>query len=372
MLQLVVSSAPPVVRSAVTTTTIRTWHQPWHKMSAIVCHAAIPTNSTSVSPAVAKAVAQSPPKETVDDTHPNQPSVADFLSPHTHATLSSMQPSYGRELASIITKSVFSIVTFVVIIVATVTIIAVQFDDEIYVSDGTCNIAVLPIEGVILPYTGLAEFELVTTPEMINAFLDAAEEDDNIKGVLIEINSPGGTPVASHRIAERIHTSSLPVVGLIGDIGASGGYMVAAASDFLIASPMSDVGGIGVNMSYVEESKKNEEEGLTYVQLMTGKFKDIGSPDRPITDEERALLQADLDIIHNEFIDIVTKYRELPRDQVVQVADGASMPGTRAMDRDLIDALGNRPEASAALAAYVDLPIEDITFCEYDRGFLLF
>ena len=283
-----------------------------------------------------------------------------------------MQTSYGRELASVITKSLFTIVTFLVVIVLTISLLTVQFDDQAFISDGTCNIAVLPIEGVILPYTGLEGFDLVITPEIVNAFMDAAEEDDNIDGVLIEINSPGGTPVASHRIAERLHSSSLPVVGLIGDVGASGGYMVAAASDFLIASPMSDVGGIGVNMSYVEQSAQNEEDGLEYVQLITGKFKDIGSPDRPITDEERDLLQRDLDIIHNEFIDIVAEYRELPREQVATMADGASMPGARAVDLELIDALGNRPEASVALASYTDQPIEDITFCEYDRGFLLF
>jgi len=283
-----------------------------------------------------------------------------------------MQPSYGRELASIVTKSVFTIGTFITIIILTVSVLTVQFDDQSYISDGTCNIAVLPIEGVILPYNGLTEFDLVVTPEMVSSFMDAAEADDSIEGVLIEINSPGGTPVASHRIAERLHNSSLPVVGLIGDIGASGGYMVAAASDFLIASPMSDVGGIGVNMSYIEQSAQNEEEGLEYVQLITGKFKDIGSPDRPITDEERALLQGDLDIIYNEFIDIVTEYRDLPRTQVAAAADGASMPGSRALDNNLIDALGNRPEATAALAGYIDKPIADIEFCEYDQGFLLF
>ena len=283
-----------------------------------------------------------------------------------------MQPSYGREVASLITKSFFTITTFVVIAIIFVILISSQFDEDTFVSDGTCNIAVLPIEGILLPFAGFEEFDLVTTPEMVTAFMDAAEEDDNIDGVLIEINSPGGTPVASHRIAERLHNSSLPVVGLIGDMGASGGYMVAAATDLLVASPMSDVGSIGVNMSYVEQSKQNEEEGLTYVQLMTGKYKDMGSPDRPITDEERDLLQSDLQIIHEEFVDIVTEYRDLPREQVAALADGATMPGSRALDNNLIDVLGNRPEASAALAALADKSLESIEFCEYDRGFLLF
>jgi protease-4 len=283
-----------------------------------------------------------------------------------------MNPSFGRELASVILKSVATIITFVIIIIVTIGALTTTLDSDVSIGDGTCNIAVLPIEGTILPFTGLAGFDLVVTPEIVEAFVAAAEEDANIDGILVQINSPGGTPVASHQISERLHNSSLPVVGLIGDIGASGGYMVAAASDFLIASPMSDVGSIGVNMSYVENSKQNEEDGLTYVQLMTGKYKDIGSPDRPITDEERELLQADLQIIHDEFIDIVAEYRELERAAVVDLATGASMPGRRALEVDLIDALGDRDEAKAALAGYTDQPIEAMSFCEYDRGFLLF
>jgi len=283
-----------------------------------------------------------------------------------------MHISYGRELLSHATKAAFTITTFVVIIVLTVAILSVQFDNQLSISDGTCNIAVLPIDGTILPFTGIGGFDLITTPDYVSQFLDAAESDDNILGVLLEINSPGGTPVASERIAQRIASSPLPVVGLIGDIGTSGGYMVAAASDFLLASAMSDVGSIGVNMSYVEESQKNAEEGLTYVQLMTGQFKDIGSPNRPITDEERALLQADLDTIHNEFIDIVADYRELPRDEVAALANGASIPGRRALDVDLIDAIGGRTQAQAALAGFTERGLDDIVFCEYQPSFLPF
>jgi protease-4 len=283
-----------------------------------------------------------------------------------------MNVSFGRELLSAILKAFLTTATVVASIFLTLTLLIGAADTTTSISDGTCNIAVLPIEGTILPFAGIGGFDLITTPDFVSQFMDTAEADSRIKGVVLEINSPGGTPVASERIAQRIADSSLPVVGLIGDVGASGGYMVAAASDFLIASAMSDVGSIGVNMSYVEESKKNEEEGLTYVQLMTGKFKDIGSPNRPITDEERELLQADLDIIHNEFIDIVVDYRELPRGEVVALATGASMPGRRALEANLIDAIGGRKQASAALAGFTDIGLTDIKFCEYEQNFLPF
>jgi protease IV len=279
-----------------------------------------------------------------------------------------MQKSFLRETAGVLMRASVVLLTIVGTIVALVAL----YEVDSSLSDGSCNIAVLPIEGVILPFHGLADFEMVITPETIEAFMDSAELDENIEGILLEINSPGGTPVASARMAERFRNAELPVIGLIGDLAASGGYMVAAASDYLIASPMSDVGSIGVNMSYVEESKKNEEEGLTYVQLTTGKFKDIGNPNRPITEEERALLIQDLQIVHDEFVDIVTSYRNLDRSVVERLADGSSMPGKRALDEKLVDALGGRAKAKEVFAEILETDIANIHFCEYQRSFLPF
>jgi len=279
-----------------------------------------------------------------------------------------MQKTFLRETAGTVMRAVVVVVTIVAIIGS----ISALYEVETGVSDGTCNIAVLPVEGVILPYHGLADYEMVVTPETIESFMAAVEEEEGIEAVLIEVNSPGGTPVASARIAERFRNSPLPVVGLIGDQGASGGYMIAAASDYLIASPMSDVGSIGVNMSYVEESGKNEEEGLTYVQLTSGKFKDIGSPNRPITEEERTLLEADLKLVHDEFVGMVAKYREMDKAAVEALADGSSMPGARALEVGLIDALGGREEARGILATILETDIQNISFCEYNRSFLPF
>jgi len=279
-----------------------------------------------------------------------------------------MQKSFLRETATAMMKATVVVITIVLVVVTLTT----MYEVETGISDGSCNIAVLPIEGVILPFHGLGDFEMIITPETVESFMNTVEDESEIKAVLLEINSPGGTPVASERIAERFRSSSLPVVGVIGDVGASGGYMIAAATDYLIASPMSDVGSIGINMSYVEESGKNEEEGLTYVQLTTGKFKDIGSPDRPITEEERELLQSDLDIVHNEFIDIVTEYRGLDREKVEILANGSSMPGSRALDAELIDELGGREEATNILSKVLEIDTAEIKYCEYDKGFRLF
>tara|TARA_B100000508_G_scaffold140677_2_gene142797 strand:- start:49 stop:888 length:840 start_codon:yes stop_codon:yes gene_type:complete len=279
-----------------------------------------------------------------------------------------MQKSFLRETAGVLMRATVVVLTIIVVFVG----VSALFKVDTGISDGTCNIAVLPIEGAILPFHGLADFDMIITPETVESFMSTAEEDRNIEAVLLEINSPGGTPVASQRIAERFRKSSLPVVGLVGDVGASGGYMVAASTDFLIASPMSSIGSIGVNMSYLEESEKNEEEGITYVQLTTGKFKDTGSPNRPITEEERELLETDLLVIHNEFIDIVSEYRGIERAEVEVLADGATMPGERALENNLIDSLGGRSEATGVLATILEKDPRDIVYCEYERGFLPF
>jgi protease-4 len=279
-----------------------------------------------------------------------------------------MQKTFLRETAGAVMRATVVVLTIVVVLLS----ISALYEVELGISDGSCNVAVLPIEGTILPYHGLASYDLVITPEAVESFMTIVEKDKNIDGVLIEVNSSGGTPVASERIADRLRNSSLPVVGLVGDIAASGGYMVAAASDYLIASPMSDIGSIGVTMSYIEESKKNEEEGLTYVQLTTGEYKDIGTPNRPITDEERELLQADLKIVHNEFVNIVAKYRDMEISEVEALADGSSMPGLRAIDTGLIDSLGSRAEAKSIFAEILEMDIENVNFCEFQSPFLPF
>ncbi len=270
--------------------------------------------------------------------------------------------SFGREVASVLLR-VFGVLLTIILIVSTVGIITYSFTT---ISDGTCNIAVMPIDGVIMPFgSGYQYGDFVTTPTDVRDFITALEYETTIEGVLFEINSPGGTPVASEAIASEIADLELPNIALVGDVAASGGYMVAMASDMIVASPMSDVGSIGITMSYLEESEKNEEEGLTYVPLNSGKFKDIGSSNKPITDEERSLLEGQLKEVHEYFVDMVSRYRNIDRDQVAALADGSTMTGRKAQEAKLVDTLGGRNEAKAAFADKLGKDVADISFCEY-------
>lgn len=268
--------------------------------------------------------------------------------------------SFGREVASVALR------TFAVLLVITLLVTGSSaLFNYTSVSDGSCNIAVIPIEGVILPYGDFIEGDIITNPYMVRDYLELIKNDYFVEGVLFEINSPGGTPVAAESIAEMIANLELPTVGLIGDIGASGAYLIAAATDHVIASRMSEVGSIGVTMSYLENSVQNENDGLTFVELSTGEFKEAGNPNKPITEEERERFERDLKIVHDEFIDQVAHYRETSRADIEAVADGGTFVGQDALDKKLIDAFGGRAAAKQHFAEALGKPVGEVTFCEY-------
>ncbi len=240
------------------------------------------------------------------------------------------------------------------------------------VSDGSCNIAVLPIKGEIIPYAGAnndgttfaADLPPTSNPDDFISELRKAENDSNILGVFIPIDSSGGTPVASEIIANALKTSALPTVALIRETGASGGYLTATGADIIIASPFSDVGSIGITMSYLEASEKNAKEGLRFISLSSGKFKDYTNPDKPLTADERVLLERDLKIYHDQFVKEVSENRNLTIEDISKLADGSSMPGELALRNKLIDALGDQQTARAWFAEKLGLSKEEVVFCE--------
>src|ERR1035437_8422712 len=134
------------------------------------------------------------------------------------------------------------------------------------ISDGSCDIAVIPITGDIIPYAGADqdgsgnEMPPSTNPDDTLATLRGAENDPNILGVLARIDSSGGTPLASEVITDGFKNSSLTVVALIRETGTSGGYLIATGAKTIIASSFSDVGSIGITMSYLENTAKNTNE----------------------------------------------------------------------------------------------------------------
>jgi len=121
--------------------------------------------------------------------------------------------------------------------------------------------------------------------------------------------------------------------------------MVASAADKIYASEMSSVGSIGITMSYLDYSQQNRQEGITYQQLSSGKFKDTGNPDKILTAEEKELLMRDVKILHEAFVKRVAENRGLDIEQVEKLADGSTMLGGAAKENGLIDEIGNMSDA---------------------------
>lgn len=236
------------------------------------------------------------------------------------------------------------------------------------ISDGSCNIGILPIMGDIIPYSGDTSDDEATAPTVnpddTLAMLRAMESDPNIRGVIARIDSYGGAPVASEIIANGLKSSTLPVVSVIREMGTSGGYWIATGAEHIIASPISDVGSIGITMSYLDNVAQNEKDGHHYVALTSAPLKDMGNPNRTLTAEERARFERDLQLVHDQFVKEVAGNRKLPIEDVQKLADGSAMTGTLALEHKLVDELGNQESARAWFAKKLDIPASDVIFCE--------
>ncbi|PIR41327.1 MAG: signal peptide peptidase SppA [Candidatus Yanofskybacteria bacterium CG10_big_fil_rev_8_21_14_0_10_46_23] len=227
-----------------------------------------------------------------------------------------------------------------------------------------CNVAGIAIQGTLQTYGYFdpeAEFgDDIATSEEIAYSIELAEEENGVRAILLEIDSYGGSPVAAQEIEAALGRITKPVVVQIREAGLSAAYWVATAGDIIFASELSDVGSIGVTQSYIDESKLNEKEGYTYNQLSTGKFKDILSPEKPLTSEERQLLERDLQITHDVFVKAVSENRDLDINKVKELADGSSMLGKMALENGLIDRIGGFYEVEEYLK---DLIGEEPSVC---------
>jgi protease-4 len=219
-----------------------------------------------------------------------------------------------------------------------------------------CNVVGIAVRGPITVSAGgfapeecLYGCEYITSSDEVLEYLNEARDNNDIKAILIDIESGGGEPVPSEEIAMAVKNTEKPSVAWIRQVGTSGAYWIASAADTIIASANSDVGSIGITMSYLDNVNKNYQEGLTYNSLSSGKYKDAGNPDRALTEEEVDLFRRDLAIIHTNFIAAVAANRAMPLEQVAALADGSTMLGAMALENGLIDAIGGQKEAYTVL-----------------------
>jgi len=232
-------------------------------------------------------------------------------------------------------------------------------------SDSDCNVVGIELHGDVITYIPASDFDTEgsllyneTASENVVYTINEAEKDDNIKAILLEIDSYGGSPVAGEEISDALKSAKKPTVALIRQAGDSAAYWSATGANIIFASKNSDVGGIGVTMSYLDAVEQNKKEGYTYNSLSSGKFKDTGSPDKPLTPEEVKLFMRDVNIIHQNFVKAVAENRKLDINKVEKMADGSTMLGEAALQNGLIDQIGGQAEVNQYLKDKIGEEVE--------------
>jgi len=230
---------------------------------------------------------------------------------------------------------------------------------------GDCNVADLQLYGSVVYYSNeggnASNTADQTAAEAIRQQIEQADADASIKAILLQVDSPGGDPVAGEDIADALKQSTKPTVVFAADEDTSAAYWASTGAKWIIASADSNLIDIGVTESYLDAEKQNEQNGLTFESLTAGQYKDMGNPDAPLTDAERAFILRDLNIADQNFIDQVAVNRTLSVASVTAIADGSSMEGAMALKDGLIDQIGSIYDAENYIKGKIG---EDVTLCQ--------
>jgi protease-4 len=235
------------------------------------------------------------------------------------------------------------------------------------------KIALIDVEGLIVNAPTSGMFGSGDNPvSLFRERLDAAALDKRVKAVVLRINTPGGGVTASDimyrdlvNFREETHK---PVVACMMDVAASGGYYLAMGCDRVYAHPTTVTGSIGVIMSLYNAHGLMKMVGVTSEPIKSGPNKDIGNPARPMTDEERAILQGMVNGFYEQFVEVVAKARkeQLPPERIRQLADGRVYTGVEAKKLGLVDEVGYLEDA---LKCALDLAcLKDAKVIAYDKN----
>ena len=214
-------------------------------------------------------------------------------------------------------------------------------------------------------------FERLSLPARFKEELTKAAEDEDVKAIVLRINTPGGTVTASdilyHEIEELKKTRKVPVIASIMDLGTSGGYYVAMAADRVVAHPSSVTGSLGVIMLTLNASGLMEKIGVRANAVVSGPHKDMGSPFRTMTDQDRAIFQGVIDNFYARFLRVIEQGRpDLNPETIRQLADGRIYSATQAKDHGLVDVIGYLDDALEL--AKKEAGIEEAQVVMYQRS----
>jgi protease-4 len=272
------------------------------------------------------------------------------------------------------------IVTIVVVVILLLSFIGIAVGAYLLITGNSVkpfegdSVAVIRLEGVISSSAstgGLLGGEDAATPEPFTDNLKEALEDDSVKAIVIRVNSPGGSPAASQEMYEEVQKAAKkkPVIASIAEVAASGSYYAISPVKEIMAPRAADIGSIGVFIEVPNLEELYKKLGVKMTIIKEGKYKAMGDPSKPLTGEERKILQDYAKEIYNQFIDDVAKARtKLTAAEVRKLATGRTWPATQAKELGLIDSFGDYQDAikRAAKLGKIKGEPEVITYEEED------
>jgi protease-4 len=221
--------------------------------------------------------------------------------------------------------------------------------EETVEGSGQKKIALIPVEGIIRSGPPAVVPDEAGLVESFRKRLEKAKEDANVEAILLGIDSPGGGITASDVIYNELvrykEDKKKKVVACLGDVAASGGYYVAVSADKIVAHPTTVTGSIGVILPLINVSELIERYGIQDKSITSGPFKDIGSPLKPMTTEEEAVLRGIVEEMYTRFITVVSKGRNIQLEEVRKLADGRIYTAQQAQALGLIDQTGYLSDA---------------------------
>lgn len=233
---------------------------------------------------------------------------------------------------------------------------------------GTAKVVRIWFAGILSRELDAGWFGTVDPVEDCLRQIRAARQDDEVAGILFEVDSPGGEVTAADEIHRELtlfkeSRADRKIVVLVHDLAASGGYYVSVPADRIVAQPTALVGSIGVILQTLNVQGLSEKIGVTDTTIKSGKNKDLLNPFRPVDPEQVALLQETIDAMHARFVDLVAQGRGLPADAVRPLADGRVFTADEALKLKLVDAIGYWDEAFAEMAGL--LGVDDLHVVTY-------
>ena len=237
-------------------------------------------------------------------------------------------------------KKIFYGIVFGILGLIIISFIFGKVQQQFYLSQVE-RVNVIHLNGTIEEST--SDYLQNINPRLVSQKLKRAANDDTIKGVVLRVNSPGGSVAASQEIADMIRDFEKPLVVSMGDMAASGGYYISTPADRIIAHPGTMTGSIGVIMETINTEKLEKKIGIKRETIKSGKHKDLFQGE--LSQKERQILQEVTDEAYQQFVKEIVRSRDLKKEKVKELATGQIYTGSQALENGLVDKLGGIDDA---------------------------